>query len=45
MSDHIEIDINTGEIVTRNYTDEEIQYREYLEAQLAEKMAQLQESN
>jgi hypothetical protein len=45
MSDHIEIDINTGQIVTRNYTQEEIEYREYLEAQLAAKMAELEQNN
>lgn len=45
MSDVVEIDVNTGEQITRNYTQEEIQYREYLEAQLAAKLAELQENN
>ena len=45
MSDIVEIDVNTGEQITREYTQEEIEYREYLEAQIAAKLAELQENN
>ena len=34
MSDIIEIDINTNEITEREYTQEEIDYRAYLESQI-----------
>jgi|LauGreSuBDMM15SN_2_FD.fasta_scaffold2349193_2 hypothetical protein len=45
MSDIVEVDVTTGEKTVRNYTTEEIEYREYLEAQLAAKIAELQENN
>lgn len=36
MTDIVEIDLNTGEVVKRVYTQEEKDYRDYLNAQLAE---------
>ncbi len=34
MSDMIEIDVNTGDLVERVYTQEELDYRDYLESQI-----------
>lgn len=34
MSDIIEIDVTTGEVTERAYTQEEINYRAYLESQI-----------
>lgn len=34
MSDMVEININTGTSTTRSYTQEEIDYRAYLESQI-----------
>lgn len=34
MSDIIEIDVNTGEVTSRNYTKKEIDYKKYLEENL-----------
>ena len=34
MSDIIEINVNTGEVTEREYTEEEINYKAYLESQL-----------
>jgi hypothetical protein len=34
MSDVIEINLNTGEVAERDYTEEEINYKVYLESQL-----------
>jgi len=34
MSDIIEIDVNTNQVVEREYTQEEIDYRSYLESQI-----------
>lgn len=34
MSDVVEININTGEVIERQYTDQEIAYKEYLENQI-----------
>jgi hypothetical protein len=34
MSDIIEINVNTGETVEREYTQEEIDYKAYLESQI-----------
>jgi hypothetical protein len=34
MSDIIEIDVNTNEIIERKYTQEEIDYKAYLESQV-----------
>ena len=34
MSDIIEINVNTGEVTEREYTEEEINYKAYLENQL-----------
>jgi len=38
MTDIVEIDVNTGQVVTREYTQAEKDYIEYLNAQLAEKL-------
>lgn len=34
MSDVIEININTGEVTEREYTEQEINYKAYLESQV-----------
>lgn len=34
MSNTVEINVNTGEVITRPYTEQEIEYRAYLETQL-----------
>ena len=34
MSDIIEVNINTGEVTEREYTEEEINYKAYLESQI-----------
>ena len=34
MSDMINIDINTGEVTSRQYTQAEIEYRAFLESQI-----------
>jgi hypothetical protein len=34
MSDMINIDINTGEVTSREYTQAEIEYRAFLESQI-----------
>ncbi len=45
MSDIVEIDVSTGEKVIRNYTQQEIEYRQYLESQIATKLSEIQENN
>jgi hypothetical protein len=34
MSNTVEINVNTGEVISRPYTEQEIEYRAYLETQL-----------
>jgi hypothetical protein len=34
MSDIIEVDLNTGQVTEREYTQEEIDYKVYLESQV-----------
>ena len=34
MSNTVEINVNTGEVISRPYTEQEIEYRTYLETQL-----------
>jgi hypothetical protein len=34
MSDVVEINVNTGEVTEREYTEQEINYKAYLESQL-----------
>jgi hypothetical protein len=34
MSDMVTIDVSTGSLTTRDYTQEEIEYRNYLESQI-----------
>lgn len=34
MSDVVEFNVNTGEVTEREYTEEEINYKAYLESQL-----------
>lgn len=36
MTDIVEIDVNTGEVITRVYTQEEKDYIEYLNTKMAE---------
>jgi len=38
MTDIVEINVNTGETVSRSYTQEELDYIDYLNAQLAERL-------
>lgn len=38
MTDIVEIDVNTGQVITREYTQAEKDYMEYLNTQLAEKL-------
>lgn len=45
MTDKIEFNVLTGEVVSSEYTQEEIEYREFLEQQLRDKFLQLEVDN
>lgn len=45
MSDIVEYDVTTGEVIKREYTQEELEYRSFLEQQLADLLSQIQQNN